>query len=89
MDSLYDESAPDDDILRESYVIQDGRDEPYEAYGPGFGSLVASGEWEQVATAIRSHMDDKQYWPDVYLVNDHGNVSLLNITTGEEVASWV
>lgn len=89
MESLYDQTAPDDDTLRDAYVIQDGQDSAYEAYGPGFGNLLASGGWEVVRAAILSDMDRNGYWPDVYEVNDHGNVTLLNIRTGEEVASWV
>lgn len=87
--SLYDHDAPDDETLADAYRIQDGSDAEYEVYGPGFGKLLATGGWNVIRAAIIHHQNDQQYWPDVYLVNDHGNISLINIRTDEEVASWV
>lgn len=95
MESLDWQAAPDDDTLRDAYVIQwvtrsdFSTPGPYEVFGPGFGGRVATGEWHEVRAAILSDMDRNGYWPDVYEVNDHGNVTLLNIHTGEGVASWV
>ena len=42
----------------------------------------------QALRAIRMEMDRHQFWPDIYHVNDHGNVTLLS-QTGREVAAWV
>ena len=89
MDSLYDQTAPDDDTLLDAYCIQDGQDSPYEAYGPGIANRIASGEWEEVRAAIIHDQNEQGYWPDVYEVNDHGNISLINIRTDEVVKSWV
>lgn len=38
--------------------------------------------------AIRMEMDRQQFWPDIYHVNDHGNVTLLS-PMGREIAAWV
>ena len=42
----------------------------------------------QALRAIRLEMDRCQFWPAIYHVNDHGNVTLLS-PTGREVAAWV
>jgi hypothetical protein len=42
----------------------------------------------QALRAIRMEMDRHQFWPAIYHVNDHGNVTLLS-QTGREVAAWV
>ena len=42
----------------------------------------------QAIRAIRLEMDRCQFWPAIYHVNDHGNVTLLS-PTGREVAAWV
>jgi hypothetical protein len=91
MDSLYDQTAPDDETLVDSYTIEGEAWDSmnYVVFGPGIGRRVASGGWHEVLAAIREDMDREQYWPDAYYINDHGNISLLSVTTGEEVASWV
>ena len=42
----------------------------------------------QALRAVRAEMDRRQFWPDIYHVNDHGNVTLLS-QIGREVAAWV
>lgn len=42
----------------------------------------------QALRAIRVEMDRRQFWPAIYHVNDHGNVTLLS-GTGGEIAAWV
>ena len=37
---------------------------------------------------IRQEMDKHRHWPNIYRVNDHGNVSLLD-GRGNEVRAWV
>jgi hypothetical protein len=43
--------------------------------------------------AVIERMNREQFWPDVYHVNDHGNVDLLSVNceTGEYsiIQSWV
>lgn len=40
----------------------------------------------QALRAIRMEMD--RFWPAIYHVNDHGNVTLLS-GSGREIAAWV
>jgi hypothetical protein len=42
---------------------------------------------EQIA-AIKQAMEDQKFWPNIYSVNDHGNVSLLD-GDGNEIKGWV
>lgn len=42
----------------------------------------------QALRAIRMEMDRRRFWPAIYHVNDHGNVTLLS-GSGREVAGWV
>lgn len=42
----------------------------------------------QALRAIRMAMERCQFWPAIYHVNDHGNVTLLS-PTGREIAAWV
>ena len=42
----------------------------------------------QALRAIRMEMDRLQFWPAIYHVNDHGNVTLLS-GSGREIAAWV
>ena len=42
----------------------------------------------QALRAIRMEMDRRRFWPAIYHVNDHGNVTLLS-GTGREIAAWV
>lgn len=37
---------------------------------------------------IRQEMERANFFPNIYRINDHGNVSLLN-GRGEEVRAWV
>ena len=48
-------------------------------------------EYRDMDTALKQVkrlMDKEGYFPNIYYVNDHGNVSLLN-DKGKELASWV
>lgn len=42
----------------------------------------------QALRAIRTEMNRQQFWPAIYHVNDHGNVTLLS-PMGREIAAWV
>ncbi len=42
----------------------------------------------QALRAIRMEMDRHRFWPAIYHVNDHGNVTLLS-GSGREIAAWV
>lgn len=45
-------------------------------------------DWESALAAIKAAMDAQKFWPNIYHINDHGNVSLLD-GNGNTVQSWV
>lgn len=49
------------------------------------------GVFFSVAHALRTvvaEMAKQQFWPDIYHINDHGNVALWD-SKGREIAAWV
>ncbi len=50
-------------------------------------------DYDETIAAIVQHANAAGYWPDVWFVNDHGNLSLLSINyaTGETtiINDWV
>lgn len=44
--------------------------------------------WEDALASVNAAMEEQKYWPNIYHVNDHGNVSLLN-NKGEIIRAWV
>lgn len=45
-------------------------------------------EWDDALEAARRWMKRQGYYPDLYYINDHGNVDLLD-DKGEILESWV
>lgn len=45
--------------------------------------------WDGMMRRIRKEMDRQKYWPNVYSVNERGNVTLLSMPSGKEVRGWV
>lgn len=45
-------------------------------------------EHDERMAAIKQAMEDAQFWPNIYSINDHGNVSLLD-SEGNEIKGWV
>jgi hypothetical protein len=43
---------------------------------------------DEALAAAKSWMDKEGYWPNIFFVNDHGNVTLVD-HEGKEVRSWV
>lgn len=73
------------DELRESYVIHSHKGQVW--YN---GNLLHAYEDldRKVFGRIRFHMAFEQTYPNVYEINDHGNITLLDYY-GNEQASWV
>ena len=72
--------------LRDSVVIGDSRrGYSVSAEGRHLGEFQ---DWDDAVEAARRWMDRESYWPDLYYVNDHGNLSLLD-EKGDKVKSWV
>lgn len=43
---------------------------------------------DEAFAAIREAMEKAQYWPNIYSVNDHGNVTLHD-SKGNHIRDWV
>lgn len=78
---------PSEEEMYESYVIRDrpGRS-GYEADVEGRG--VAEGYMQHILSEIRRDMERNQYFPNIYYINERGNVDLLNVN-GKILKSWV
>jgi hypothetical protein len=68
-------------------TIQDGRGATYIATFEG--RIVHRGEWDECLANIQHCMSKQKFWPNLYYINERGNVSLLNSQTGDEIQSWV
>ena len=43
---------------------------------------------EAALDLLRRWMEENQFWPDVFYVNDRGNVDQLDVATGKTIRSW-
>ena len=59
----------------DDYVIDSSRS------GYSVSNLGVFAEWDQVIPAIIEDMKGSQFFPNVWEVNDHGNVDLLSVNT--------
>jgi hypothetical protein len=73
--------------MREGYVITDTRGRHYEVSHQGRHFGVYD-DMDEALEAIHEHMESEQYWPNVYHVNDHGNIDLLD-ASGNSIQSRV
>jgi hypothetical protein len=81
-----DYQCPTQSELYESIAI-DNKGDRYQAYY--MRRLIAQGEdRDALFLSIRRWCEKEHYWPDIYYVNDHGNVTLYD-DKGNDVASWV
>ena len=95
MDSDSRESVESDDFDLESemetgIVISEERN-GYRATCEG-KRIAAESCYSDLITLVEEYMDTSNYWPNVFQVNDHGNVTQIVIgEDGEttEVRSWV
>ena len=78
-----DSGPPDDDTLAESVTITDDGEVIYA------GELLGDFETlEDAYAAISAKSTAEGYFPDVYLINERGNITLVD-ALGNEVQSWV
>lgn len=80
---------PDEDELRESAVLSDtsyrgGTTATWS--GKSLGSFT---EFDDALDALRERAEGEGYWPNLYYINDHGNVALLNWEDGSVIEDWV
>lgn len=75
------------DLQSGECVTITSKDEVYFC-GKAMGRIGRDFSERYVWRVIRQAMDEADYWPNIYRINDHGNVSLLN-GRGKEVVAWV
>jgi hypothetical protein len=69
-------------------VIQDAE------RGPGYEAwwhrrrIAGPADWDKVVGEVADWMEDSEFWPSMYYVNERGNVDLLD-DKGSIVRSWV
>jgi hypothetical protein len=45
-----------------------------------YGKLVVEvDDGEEWAHAVKAHMDEEQFWPDVWFISDHGNAHIIEM----------
>lgn len=85
-DDEYDD-APDQEELYEAYVIQDRRGGGYELSHEG-RVIAHNNHFDRLIRAAKRDMKAQNFYPNIYFINDHGNVDLLDYD-GHIVQSWV
>ena len=80
------------DIQDDDYVISDSKQLGESYYCKQVGDFA---DYTDLLAAIKYDMGLRQCWPDVWYVNDHGNVDLLRLIEKEDgtidseiVQSW-
>lgn len=66
-----------DDEMREGYVISDARGGGYNVSHEG-RNIGEYDDMDDALEAIESHMKNSNFFPNIYYVNDHGNVDLID-----------
>lgn len=78
---------PSDEELYESILIKDDRGSGYNVATEG-KSIAQGVGWGRAIQAARKWMKKNEYWPNIYYVNERGNVDLLD-HKGNIIRSWV
>jgi len=78
---------PTQEEMYEHYVVSDARGGGYYVTYEG-KQLGKFDEEREALIAIKTNMKREDYWPNIYRVNDHGNVDQLD-HAGEIIQSWV
>ena len=82
-----DDEAFSDEAMREGYVIQDARRGGYDVGHEG--KIIGHYEdKDEALEAINARMERDKFFPNIYFVNDHGNVDLLD-SAGAIISSRV
>ena len=78
-------------IQDDDYRIQDAKS-GY-SVNNGMTDLTNYDSWESAIAAIVDDMESNQFYPDIWFINERGNVDLLRLnddkTDTEIVESWV
>lgn len=79
---------PDQDELRSSVTVQD-ETRGYSAWNEG-DQIAVNDDWDALLKAVNAWMKKSNYYPDIYYVNERGNIELVSAETGKFVGTgWV
>jgi len=56
---------------------------------PGLGHGHGVEDKDKAMKLIACAMDEEGFYPNIYYINERGNVDLLEHVTGRSLASWV
>lgn len=77
------ENQPEDELREGDFVISDGRSKHW-AVGVHEGRFLGEFDtYSEARRAIEDKMDADQFWPNVWDLSDHGNLSLAEPCTEE------
>ena len=80
---------PDEYELQESYVINNPAWGSMTLKHPGLGRGRNVAGFEEAVALIADAMDEEGFYPEIYYINERGNVDLIEKITGQTLASWV
>jgi hypothetical protein len=88
--SDYDEADEDEvlDMSEDDYKICDMSWQGGYAVSQYGKMLFETKTIRKALKKIRKHMEQAQWWPSIYYVNDHGNIELLDYE-GNVIKGWV
>lgn len=75
--------------LNESYVIQEPAQGSMKMSRPGLDLGQGVEDKAKAMDLIADSMDEDGFYPNIYYINERGNVDLLEHLTGRSLASWV
>lgn len=52
------------------------------------GKPLRKGSFDECLAAVLSEMERQQFWPNIFSINERGNLALLDYK-GRELQSWV
>lgn len=78
---------PGEEELYDSIVITDRRGGGYDVVHAG-RTIEQVVEWDDAVSEANIWMDKNRYWPNLYYINERGNVDLLD-KDGKIIKSWV
>lgn len=79
--------CPDRDELQEAVVIRDARGGGYDVIASR-NVIIKSTGWDRALKEASIWMKRNRYWPNIYYINERGNVDLLD-KNGQVITNWV
>jgi hypothetical protein len=81
------EQPSEEELREDAVVISDQRGRGYTVM-VGREAVARVADWDEAVRAANAWMKRNQYWPNLYYINERGNIDLLD-QNGNILASWV